>query len=170
MISQLSPKTILFVSIPLAGAFVMIGGLAYALLFRSLTGGGVSSAEAASAPPPDVQPAIGPAGLDGLPGMPGPAGPTGPQGIRGPQGATGPQGAAGPAGVSGYEIVEAPISPTTNSVATCPAGKVVIGGGGRVYGAGTLRGSYPAGPAQWFVSASGGPDLHAQAYAICARV
>ncbi len=73
-------------------------------------------------------------------GAPGPSGPAGPQGPAGPAGATGAQGPAGPAGpagtngISGYEVVRTVGDDSTADdrvqVATCPAGKVVIGGGG----------------------------------------
>lgn len=89
----------------------------------------------------NAQGAPGPAGPQGPQGS---AGPTGPQGPQGPQGATGPAGAQGPrgpagppspAGVSGYEIVESRtprfISSGKSHQAECPAGKVVLGGGGR---------------------------------------
>jgi hypothetical protein len=94
----------------------------------------------------------GPAGPDGAPGAAGPMGPQGPQGnggpagpagpagspgtqgvpgVAGPMGPMGPQGLAG--GVTGYELVS--VSSANNDVspksltATCPAGKVVMGGG-----------------------------------------
>ena len=60
----------------------------------------------------------------------------GPAGPPGPQGAPGPQGTAGPAGVSGLQKVFE--TGVINSVATrslnasCPAGKVAIGGGAAV--------------------------------------
>jgi len=78
---------------------------------------------------------VGPAGPTGPPGTIGPAGPQGPpglQGERGPAGPTGPAGPQGPRGqngVSGYQAVVA--SDSTQAMAVCPSGKVVIGGGGR---------------------------------------
>ena len=60
----------------------------------------------------------------------------GPQGAAGPVGATGPQGPAGAGGVSGYQIVTAStassVGATTQAMAAnCPAGKMVVGGGGQ---------------------------------------
>jgi len=70
-------------------------------------------------------------------GQHGPAGPQGPAGLPGDTGAQGPQGPAGPAGtagVSGYEIVRTAGTSSTADlqvqVATCPAGKNVVSGGG----------------------------------------
>jgi hypothetical protein len=72
----------------------------------------------------------------GAQGPAGPAGATGPQGLQGPQGPQGPVGPQGPAGFNGVQIVvSAPVAiPTTDgasaiAAATCPAGKVVVGGG-----------------------------------------
>jgi hypothetical protein len=68
-----------------------------------------------------------------------PAGPQGPAGPAGPAGGQGPAGPAGPSGVSGYQVVSA--SRTVNgpfgavsltTTATCPQGKVVVGGAGFV--------------------------------------
>jgi hypothetical protein len=74
----------------------------------------------------------GPPGADGAAGPPGPAGPDGAAGPPGPDGAVGPPGP--PSGVSGRAEVQAPevqIAPTALglSTATCPPGKVVVGGG-----------------------------------------
>jgi hypothetical protein len=68
-------------------------------------------------------------------GATGPAGPAGPQGAAGPAGAQGPQG--GP-GVSGWErkfTIAGPFdssSPKTGE-ASCPPGKKLLGGGGRLH-------------------------------------
>ena len=68
----------------------------------------------------------------------GPAGPQGPQGPQGPPGQAGAQGPAGAAGVSGYErkfTINGPFdssSPKTGE-ASCPAGKKLLGGGGRLH-------------------------------------
>ena len=66
-------------------------------------------------------------------------GPAGPEGPAGPQGPVGPEGPAGPAArLSGYEIVTGADVAVgeedwrATATATCPAGKVVIGGGGNV--------------------------------------
>ena len=110
-----------------------------------------------------------------------PAGPQGPQGPAGPGGPAGPPGAAGANGVSGLEIVyESTLvtSDTQKSVmATCPAGKKVIAGGGFAYGGGAfpdqvgIVASFPTGD-HWRVVAH---ELDAfagawylRAYAVCA--
>jgi hypothetical protein len=73
-------------------------------------------------------------GTQGLPGPQGPAGEPGSPGPAGPTGPAGPQGPAGPAGVSGYEVVRSVGTSTTADfkvqVATCPAGKKAVSGGG----------------------------------------
>lgn len=79
----------------------------------------------------------GPAGAEGPPGPVGPAGPAGPQGAVGPAGPQGPTGAQGPAGPSGFSGVERVLTQVQNAylatsetvVASCPAGKKVLGGG-----------------------------------------
>jgi len=87
----------------------------------------------------------GPVGAIGPKGDTGATGPAGPQGLKGDTGATGPagpQGVQGPAGangsVSGVQIIEAtttssssPVFGTTaTATATCPSGKILLGGGG----------------------------------------
>ncbi len=78
-------------------------------------------------------------------GAAGPEGPAGPQGAQGPQGAPGPMGPAGPQGpqgtagtpgIPGYEVVEntggiqySEALTGATRVATCSAGKKVLGGG-----------------------------------------
>jgi hypothetical protein len=84
-------------------------------------------------------------GVQGPKGDTGATGPPGPQGLKGDTGATGPagpQGVQGPAGasgsVSGVQIIEAtttssssPVFGTTaTATATCPSGKILLGGGG----------------------------------------
>lgn len=73
----------------------------------------------------------GPAGAQGPSGPAGPAGATGAQGPQGPQGPAGPAGADG---VSGYQVVTTQAANSTADwqvqTASCPAGKVVVGGGG----------------------------------------
>jgi Collagen triple helix repeat (20 copies) len=71
----------------------------------------------------------GPQGEQGAAGPPGPAGPQGAQGPAGPQ---------GPSGLSGSEIVEH-VQPNgtsvfVDSIAVCPSGKRLIGGGFAIHG------------------------------------
>jgi Collagen triple helix repeat (20 copies) len=85
-----------------------------------------------------------PPGPRGEPGPVGAAGPEGARGADGPQGAqgdpgpAGPQGPAGVSGVSGLERVVAGSANNSDSpksaVATCPAGKKVLGTGSFVQG------------------------------------
>lgn len=83
--------------------------------------------------PQGPQGAQGPPGLQGVPGSPGLRGEPGADGSQGPPGSQGP---AGPAGVSGREVVVAEgvfnINDHKSQEAQCPAGKVVIGGGGHI--------------------------------------
>jgi hypothetical protein len=78
-----------------------------------------------------------PQGPQGPQGPLGPQGPQGPQGPVGPAGPQGPQGPAGTSGVTGYEVVttESAFDSSTPKFAevTCPAGKVVLGGGGEAF-------------------------------------
>jgi hypothetical protein len=78
----------------------------------------------------------GPKGETGSVGPQGPKGDTGPAGspgLKGDAGGPGPQGPAGQNGVSGLEIVKASSpnddAPSKSATASCPSGKVVIGGG-----------------------------------------
>jgi hypothetical protein len=75
------------------------------------------------------------------PGSAGPPGPQGPQGLKGdsgPSGEQGLQGERGLPGVSGYEQVSVDqvsnpnVSVFTSAKATCPTGKVAVGGGGEI--------------------------------------
>ena len=97
---------------------------------------------------PSARPKTGPVGPRGATGPAGPqgaTGPAGPQGATGPAGTPGPPGPAGPAGPGGGS---GPLSVTSvqgptdaqcasgggacqvgESIATCPAGSVVVGGG-----------------------------------------
>jgi hypothetical protein len=117
-------------------------------------------------------------GIPGPQGVPGPVGPAGPQGPTGPAGAQGP---AGPAGVSGYEIVGQPITFDANSIvgmaATCPPGKVVLGGGWRPTSIFVAMPPYavqdsPDGLTGWFVSIRNDNafDINGFIYAVCANV
>jgi hypothetical protein len=81
--------------------------------------------------------AIGPTGATGATGPPGPQGPAGANGTQGPQGVQGPPGGFDPNKVSYVSGPEVVVPPTTDpadpsvgaSVAACPAGTKVIGGG-----------------------------------------
>jgi len=108
----------------------------------------------------------------------GPVGPAGPAGAPGATGATGP---AGVPGISGLEIVT--VSSATDSLglklatASCPVGKKVIGGGGRLVGASgfvALDESYPLGTTQYRVYGSEvnptASNWRVDAFAICASV
>jgi hypothetical protein len=99
---------------------------------------------------------VGPAGPRGFPGPTGPQGPVGPAGAAGtkgaatstgpagPTGPTGPTGPAGPRGASGVatssvvdgtavnSIADPSTGTTTSATASCPAGRVLLGGGGQV--------------------------------------
>jgi Collagen triple helix repeat (20 copies) len=120
--------------------------------------------------------AAGPKGDKGDPGADGAPGPAGPQGPKGDTGATGPQ---GPPGMSGMEVVTA--TGVRVATAECPAGKVIVGGGGHAAQiTAALSQSEPTGftgPAQgsggtfsaWSVTAVQA-NAAVQATAICAKV
>ena len=78
---------------------------------------------------------IGPSGAPGATGAPGAAGAPGATGATGSTGPTGPAGSGTAAGgIAGYEIVNSytltvPNGGITNATATCPTGKVLLGGG-----------------------------------------
>ena len=108
----------------------------------------------------------------------GPAGPAGPAGAMGP---AGPAGAAGAPGVSGLEIVN--VQSASDSVspkvltANCPAGKKLVGGGGRIInqaGFVALDESYPVSATSWRLTGtevnSTIGNWYVNAYAICAVV
>jgi hypothetical protein len=64
-------------------------------------------------------------------------GPQGPQGVQGPQGIQGPQGAAGPEITLAFGTSASDSTSPKHANATCPSGKVVIGGyGGAIEGLG----------------------------------
>ena len=80
--------------------------------------------------------AAGPQGQQGATGPAGPQGPQGQQGIPGPIGPVGPQGPSGTSAISGYEIVEnaggisySEALSGASRVASCSAGKKILGGG-----------------------------------------
>jgi len=96
--------------------------------------GGKTAAQIAASVRGPAGPA-GPTGNTGAAGPQGPQGTQGPQGDGGPQGATGPQGPKGdPGGLAGYAIVTSaavPLDPgfEDTGTATCPTGKIAVGGG-----------------------------------------
>lgn len=98
-----------------------------------------------------VQGPIGPQGAQGPQGIQGPAGPQGRTGAAGPAGKEGPAGPAGPRGATGKQgpagtiagssilaksLVKTGAAPAVGTVLTavssCPAGAVLLGGGGQV--------------------------------------
>jgi hypothetical protein len=89
----------------------------------------------------------GPAGPRGFPGATGPQGPVGPAGAAGAKGAAGTPGPAGPAGAKGASgvasssvvqgtavtsIADPTAGTITSATASCPTGRVLLGGGGQV--------------------------------------
>jgi Collagen triple helix repeat (20 copies) len=145
-----------------------------------------------------LQGPIGPAGPQGPQGEQGEPGPAGPQGDPGPQGdqgdpgpqgppgAPGPQGDPGPAGaqlVTGTPVTSAANAArntTVTATATCPAGKVALGGGALVTTTATakeralLTASYPSAANTWTavgvvaIGALGsGKTMTVTAYALC---
>jgi hypothetical protein len=131
--------------------------------------------------------ATGPQGPAGAQGPQGPAGPQGPQGLQGPQGFIGPQGLPGVNGVSGWERVigDSGTFAMANNlgtfvVATCPAGKKVLGGGHELLGGGiqvtvTMSAPYENGVSGWRVSFRNGTgtglnNVQVRAHAVCATV
>jgi hypothetical protein len=137
--------------------------------------------------PPGPKGDKGDPGVQGPPGPPGPKGDKGDPGIQGPRGLPGPKGDTGdpgppgPSGLSGLEVVRSPntvvgLFDFGHAEVTCPAGKTLIGGGGRMgfvgADAGYLEQSYPSGNT-WFVRGHNtGPfiDEPLVAYAFCATV
>jgi hypothetical protein len=112
----------------------------------------------------------GPQGPQGAQGPAGPQGPKGDPGAKGDPGQTGQQGLQGDRGlpgVSGYERVTVDklsnpnLSVFTSATATCPAGKVAVGGGGEILEptqAGTgvmLDASRPISSSTWMAEAHG---------------
>jgi hypothetical protein len=131
--------------------------------------------------------AKGDKGDTGLTGATGPAGPTGPIGPRGVNGDDGATGATGPAGPAGSTMIESPVvvsalgAPSGTGITatvTCPAGKVLLGGGGATSngdadGKTALTGSYPSNTTTWVVQGvvittlNSGARMYAYAYAFC---
>ncbi|MEW6207000.1 MAG: hypothetical protein AB1631_01435 [Acidobacteriota bacterium] len=91
-----------------------------------------------------------------------PAGPQGPQGPPGPQGETGPQGPQGPQGAPGTSAlldsitveVTTPINGSNTATADCPAGYLLLTGGGEC-SRGYLLSNGPITNASWRVKCSG---------------
>lgn len=130
--------------------------------------------------------AVGQQGPQGDPGPVGPQGPAGPAGPAGPQGAPGPAGPVGPAGpqgpqgvpgVSGYQVVSIINDNQSNfeplSV-SCPAGKVVLGGGAEALGVNSIlnRTSPLPGNTGWIAVGHqpGFSTVGMSVWAICANV
>lgn len=126
----------------------------------------------------------GPQGEKGEKGDPGVAGPQGEKGEKGDPGSPGSPGADGKDGVSGY-FVEGPevrwssVSGTHESIANCPDGKVVLGGGFEVEsirnGTADVTTSAPIFVSQtdtdgWRVSGTVDGEANVKAWAICADV
>lgn len=85
-------------------------------------------------PKGDIGPAgptgdTGPKGDQGAPGADGATGPVGPQGEQGPQGPAGPTGTLSSVRVEGPMVVLQNSGDSGASVANCPAGSIVSGGG-----------------------------------------
>jgi hypothetical protein len=116
-------------------------------------------------------------GQPGPKGNTGSKGNTGARGLTGARGATGAAGARGANGVSGYQVVPLSSTLAAGAAATlsvpCPAGKVVIGGGGQVVSgtAGVITAGYPGPNQTWVLNATADPagqPWQINGYAICA--
>ncbi len=126
--------------------------------------------------------AVGPAGSQGAAGpqgATGSAGPQGPQGDVGPQGVKGAKGDTGSPGLSGLQNVpiiknSSGTAASLSAVATCAAGKSVIGGGADVSSNAHIRSSFASSATQWTVvidrNAGAKGALKMTASAICATV
>ena len=133
-------------------------------------------------------------GATGAQGLPGPAGPKGTAGPPGPTGATGAAGAPGAAGRTGIGTIasagitkppadlsapDAPVGTTLTGTASCPAGQVLMSGGGEVSAPGiaenhvAIRSSYPLNSSTWQVVAvvnnplGSGVRMTLQPFAVC---
>jgi hypothetical protein len=121
-------------------------------------------------------PSGGQTGTDGQDGR------DGVNGVAGIQGTDGDDGATGPAGVSGLQVVVGTASADDSAprtvVATCPPGKVAVGGGYRTTNVSSessisISNSYPSSDTEWTASGStiffgGDPSYSLTAYVICA--
>lgn len=96
------------------------------------------------------------------------SGPQGEPGTDGAQGTQGLPGAPGASGISGLEIVKSGVG-TASATATCPAGKLAIGGGFSI-GASAAAASYPSADMQSWNVVSATLATIVQAYAVCAYV
>lgn len=78
----------------------------------------------------------GPAGPQGRTGAAGPAGPEGPAGPRGATGKQGPAGTIAASSILAKPVMKTAVDPSVGTVLTavssCPAGAVLLGGGGQV--------------------------------------
>ena len=116
--------------------------------------------------PPGATGVVGPTGGTGANGTQGFQGPQGVQGDEGIQGVAGPTGGTGPQGpagaILGYETVVGASSTVSGAVlgtltapvdASCPAGTVLVGGGGQTTHTGSARGGllndYAVGANTW---------------------
>ncbi|MDH3998585.1 MAG: collagen-like protein [Desulfuromonadales bacterium] len=136
---------------------------------------GPQGADGATGP----QGADGPAGPQGVDGPAGPQGADGPAGPQGAQGTTGTTGTTGATGATGADwditkIQTVNISSTT--MAACPAGSAVVGGGAKCTAPYTLRTSRPyiipaSGEVGWLVECYDNFSLTSsvgeRVYAIC---
>jgi hypothetical protein len=121
--------------------------------------------------------------LHGARGAQGPQGPQGATGLQGPEGPQGAQGLQGIPGLAGYQIVRvdaimAAADVGASHTATCPTGKVVIGGGAYDFNERlTIEQSYPSADGKsWNASWAGvngetaGADSQVTVEAVCATV
>jgi hypothetical protein len=123
---------------------------------------------------------VGPAGPAGPAGVIGPKGPEGPPGPAGPDGPAGPAGPPGTPGLSGYQVVTTAVGPDASSpkvgTASCPAGKLPIGGGAQtdVPNDTILAVSQPSGGSGWLANtrrvSGGAGDWTMTVYVVCATV
>jgi len=119
-----------------------------------------------------IQGPVGPQGIQGPTGVAGQTGATGATGPAGPIGATGATGATGASAGSGYQIVSGSVSrpnAITAASATCPAGKVAVGGGYRLPDGDTINGFFPLN-SQTFSTAgliTGSSTVERIVYVIC---
>jgi hypothetical protein len=122
----------------------------------------------------------GPAGPPGSTGSAGPAGPPGPAGPAGPAGTPGPAGAQRVTGTAVLSGVNAARNTVVTASVTCPAGTVVLGGGGLVTTTAAqkeralLVSTYPSADDTWtaqgvvaIAALGAGNTMSVTAYALC---